>query len=210
MSASRTLGDVFGASNLVWANVIGLILLYLTIGYFVGGRWADRSPHLSTLYRILIWGGFLSALIPLVSRPVLTIAAHAVVGADAGVVLGSFISVLVLFSVPVTLLGCVSPFAIRLAVTDITTAGKVSGRISAISTIGSLLGTFLPVLVLFPAVGTFRTFLIFASVLYIVGFIGLWRERPASALKLIWMPILIAILSLSFSMAHCENQAKRS
>ncbi len=195
MSASRTLGDVFGASNLVWANVIGLILLYLTIGYFVGGRWADRSPYLSTLYRILIWGGFLSALIPLVSRPVLTLAARAVVGAEAGLVLGSFISVLVLFSIPVTLLGCVSPFAIRLAVTDVATTGKVAGRISAISTIGSLLGTFLPVLALFPAVGTFRTFLIFAAILYGVGFVGLWRERRIAALKLVWMPILIGGLS---------------
>ncbi len=195
MSASRTLGDVFGASNLVWANVIGLILLYLTVGYFVGGRWADRSPYPATLYRILIWGGFLSALIPLVSRPVLTLAARAVVGAEAGLVLGSFISVLVLFSIPVTLLGCVSPFAIRLAVTDVATAGKISGRISAISTVGSLLGTFLPVLVLFPTVGTFRTFLVFAAILYVVGFVGLWRQRRSAALKLVWMPVVIVVLS---------------
>src|SRR6266536_3112072 len=77
LSASRLLGNVFGTSNIVWANVIGLILLYLTIGYFIGGRWADRSPHLTTFYRILLWGAFLSALIPLVARPVLTTAATA-------------------------------------------------------------------------------------------------------------------------------------
>ncbi|MDX1991640.1 MAG: spermine synthase, partial [bacterium] len=81
--ASRLLGNVFGTSNLVWANVIGLILLYLTVGYFIGGRWADRSPKLTTLYSILIWGAFLSALIPLAARPVLQLAARAVVDVEA-------------------------------------------------------------------------------------------------------------------------------
>ncbi|MCA9914968.1 MAG: fused MFS/spermidine synthase, partial [Anaerolineae bacterium] len=175
LSASRLLGSVFGTSNIVWANVIGLILLYLTIGYFIGGRWADRSPFPATLYRILIWGAFLSALIPLVARPILTAAASAVVGAQAGLAVGSFLAVLILFSVPVTLLGCVSPFAIRLAVTDLRSAGKISGRIYAISTLGSLLGTFLPTLVLIDAVGTNATFLIFAGVLFFIAWIGMWR-----------------------------------
>src|SRR5829696_8457127 len=83
LAAARLLGNVFGTSNLVWANVIGLILLYLTVGYFIGGRWADRSPHHRTLFTILIWGAFLSALIPLVSRPVLSAAAAAVMNIDA-------------------------------------------------------------------------------------------------------------------------------
>ncbi|HVU12185.1 MAG TPA: fused MFS/spermidine synthase, partial [Phototrophicaceae bacterium] len=134
MGASRLLGSVFGTSNIVWANVIGLMLVYLTLGYFIGGRWADRSPQKQTLYRILIWGAFLSGLIPLVSRPLLQGAANAVMDIDAGVVVGSFIAVLILFSVPVTLLGTVSPFAIRLAITDVAQAGKTSGRIYAIST----------------------------------------------------------------------------
>src|SRR3954470_16905175 len=77
MGATRLLGSVFGTSNLVWANVIGLMLLYLTVGYFVGGWWADRSPKLTTLYRILLWGAFLSALIPLAARPLLHSAASA-------------------------------------------------------------------------------------------------------------------------------------
>jgi len=137
LSASRLLGSIFGTSNIVWANVIGLILLYLTIGYFVGGRWADRSPHNKTLYQIIVWGAFLSALIPLVARPILQNAAQAFAHLEAGLALGSFVSVLILFSIPVTLLGTVSPFAIRLAVTDVQNAGRVSGQIYAISTVGS-------------------------------------------------------------------------
>lgn len=195
LSASRLLGSVFGTSNIVWANVIGLILLYLTIGYFIGGRWADRSPFPATFYHILIWGAFLSALIPLIARPILTAAASAVVGAQAGLAVGSFLAVLILFSVPVTLLGCVSPFAIRLAVTDLGSAGKISGRIYAISTLGSLLGTFLPTLYLIPELGTFRTFLLFAGLLYVVGLFGLWRIQGSKALFWLWIPLVIALLS---------------
>lgn len=195
LSASRLLGSVFGTSNIVWANVIGLILLYLTVGYFVGGRWADRSPYARTLYTILIWAAFLSALIPLVARPVITTAAVAVVNAEAALALGSFIAILVLFSVPVTLLGTVSPFAIRLAIHDPASVGRVSGQIYAISTLGSLLGTFLPVLLIIPELGTFRTFLLFSGILYAVALLGLWRETGRRALIWAWMPLLIAVLS---------------
>lgn len=195
LSASRLLGSIFGTSNIVWANVIGLILLYLTVGYFIGGRWADRSPYHKTLYKIIAWGAFLSALIPLVARPILQIAAQAVVGFDAALVLGSFISVLILFSVPVTLLGTVSPFAIRLAVTDLENAGRVSGQIYGISTVGSLIGTFLPVLYFIPEFGTIRTFLLFAGILFTVAFMGLWREQGAKTIAYLAMPIIVAILT---------------
>ncbi|PJF28741.1 MAG: spermine synthase [Phototrophicales bacterium] len=196
LSASRLLGSVFGTSNLVWANVIGLMLLYLTIGYFIGGRWADRSPHFRTLYRLMIWAAFLSALVPLVSRPILQIAARAVIGVEAGLALGSFISVLVLFSVPVTLLGCISPFAIRLAVESPQESGRISGQIYAISTLGSLLGTFLPTLILIPEIGTTLTFLTFSGILFIIAFIGLWTQNGLKTIFWLWMPILIIILAI--------------
>jgi predicted membrane-bound spermidine synthase len=195
LSASRLLGNVFGTSNIVWANVIGLILLYLTVGYFIGGRWADRSPHRITFYKILLWAAFLSALVPLVARPVLVTAATAVVMAEAALALGSFLSVLILFSVPITLLGCVSPFAIRLSVTDTRDAGKIAGRIYAISTLGSLVGTFLPVLFLIPELGTIRTFLLFAALLYTVSLIGLIGQQGIGALRWLWMLIVILILT---------------
>lgn len=196
LSASRLLGNIFGTSNLVWANVIGLMLIYLTVGYFIGGRWADRSPYPTTFYRIIIWGAFLSGIVPLIARPVLRFAAEAVYDLEAGVALGSFLAILILFSVPVTLLGCVSPFAIRLAISDEQEAGKVSGTLYAVSTLGSILGTFAPVLLLIPELGTSRTFLAFSGVLLAVGFVGLWMSSGRLSWRLLWMPPALLILAI--------------
>ncbi|MDE2859251.1 MAG: fused MFS/spermidine synthase [Chloroflexota bacterium] len=195
LSASRLLGNVFGNSNLVWANVIGLMLLYLTVGYFVGGRLADKYPRLDVLLQVIIWAAFLCALIPIIARPVVTQAAQAVFGADAALALGSFLSVLVLFSIPVTMLGTVSPFVIRLSVQRIEESGKIAGQIYAVSTLGSLLGTFFPVLWIIPELGTTRTFLLFAGILYAVALAGLFLVNRRAALAYLSMPIIIALLA---------------
>jgi spermidine synthase len=196
MTASRLLGSVFGTSNLVWASIIGLILVYLTVGYFLGGTWADRSPCPHTMYAILAWGAFTAGLVPLIARPVLRFAAAAFDELQMNVLIGSFVAVLILFSVPITLLGTISPFAIRLAITDKAAAGKVSGRIYAISTLGSFLGTFLPVLFFIPLVGTALTFQIFAGWLLLVALLGLWRVTGIRGLLTwLWMPALLGLLS---------------
>lgn len=197
LAASRLLGSVFGTSNLVWASIIGLILIYLTIGYFLGGWWADRSPKLKTFYQVLAWGSFTTGLIPFFSRPILRIAADAFDRLQIGILFGSFTTVLVLFVVPVILLGTVSPFAIRLALRDSRQAGRISGRVYAISTLGSFLGTFLPVLVFIPLVGTTNTFLIFGLFLLLIALIGLVvSENSIEALKMLWMPVLLVGLGI--------------
>jgi predicted membrane-bound spermidine synthase len=210
LTASRLLGSFFGTSNLVWASIIGLILIYLTVGYLLGGWWSDRSPDPKTMYRILAWGAFTAGLIPLIARPVLRRAADAFDLLNIGVLFGSFTAVLVLFSLPVILLGTISPFAVRLAITDREHAGRVSGRVYAISTIGSFIGTFLPVLILIPLVGTTKTFLIFSFFLLAAALVGLglcagWR----AVLKLIWMPavlVLAAYFMLSTPIKNTSGQ----
>ncbi|HSQ25743.1 MAG TPA: fused MFS/spermidine synthase [Anaerolineales bacterium] len=197
LTASRLLGVAFGTSNLVWASIIGLILIYLTLGYFIGGWWADRSPQPETMYKIMAWAAFTAGLAPLIARPVLTLASNAFDQLQIGVLAGSFTAVLILFSVPVTLLGTISPFAIRLAITDSSTAGKISGRIYAISTLGSFVGTFLPVLILIPVVGTTLTFIIFSAFLLLVALTGLWLSgKKKLALSLIWMVILLILFAV--------------
>jgi predicted membrane-bound spermidine synthase len=171
--ASRLLGNIFGTSNPVWAVIIGLILVYLTLGYFFGGRWADRSPRPATMYAILAWGAFSLGVVPYIAGPVLRLASNAFDNLQVGLLAGSFVGVLVLFTVPVTLFGMISPFAIRLTMNDTEKAGHVSGTIYGISTLGSFIGTFLPTLLLIPTIGTTRTFLLFSSILLIVALIGL-------------------------------------
>ena len=195
LSASRLLGNVFGNSNLVWANVIGLMLLYLTVGYFLGGRLADRMPRADALLQVVVCAALLCALIPLLARPVISQAAQAVFGAQAALALGSFIAVLLLFSLPITLLGMVSPFVIRLAMRDLGSSGAIAGQVYAISTLGSLLGAFLPVLVTIPEIGTARTFLLFASLLFITAIIPLILRRRRPAMLYLLMALGVALLA---------------
>ncbi|HET9920879.1 MAG TPA: fused MFS/spermidine synthase [Ktedonobacteraceae bacterium] len=178
LSASRLLAPYFGTSLFVWANLIGLILLYLTIGYYVGGRLADRHPRPGVLYMLTIVAAFLIGLIPFISRPILDWSVSAFATVSIGVFYGSLISVILLFAVPVILLGCVSPYAIRLRVEQVGKSGRTAGQLYALSTAGSILGTFLPVLWLIPMIGTYRTFFSFAVALLLVSIVGLLFSRP--------------------------------
>jgi len=166
MSASRLIGNVYGSSNLVWASVIGLILIYLSIGYWSGGKLADKNPGYDFFYKILMWASLSIALVPMASRPILRLTANAFDRYQISILVGSFITILILFIIPVILLGMVSPFALKLVLKDTGEAGKTAGLLSAISTLGSFIGTFLPVLILIPLMGTYRTFLFFSSFIY--------------------------------------------
>src|SRR5215208_798539 len=196
LAASRLIGNVFGTSNLVWASIIGLILIYLTVGYFLGGKWADANPAPGAMYRVLAWGAFTLGLVPYIAGPVLKSAATAFEVLQVGILGASFIAVLVLFSVPITLLGTISPFAIRLSIDDPSHAGQISGQIYAISTLGSFIGTFLPTLVTIPAIGTKNTFLIFSLILLFVALAGLGKfATRREMLTHLWMPVVIAIIA---------------
>jgi spermidine synthase len=165
IAASRLLAPYFGSSTIVWANIIGLILVYLSLGYWLGGKLADRRPDPRVLGGIVAVAAVFVALTPFVARPVLDLGLNALDAVDVGAVVGSFFGALLLFAVPVTLLGMVSPFAIRLALVDIERAGAVAGRLYALSTVGSIVGTFLSAIVLIPLIGTQRTMIGSAALL---------------------------------------------
>jgi spermidine synthase len=194
LAASRLLAPFFGTSLLIWANLIGLILIYLTAGYYLGGRLADRFPQPEVLYQVTAWAGFLIGLVPFVAQPILRASIVALTNVSAGLFLGSLFGVIALFAVPVVLLGTVSPFAIRLSVREVATSGNVVGGLYALSTLGSILGTFVPVLVLIPTVGTRRTFLLFSVALLVTSLIGLVQVRPRLALA--YSALLLAVAGL--------------
>jgi spermidine synthase len=191
ISASRLLAPYFGSSTVVWANVIGLILIYLSAGYWIGGRVADRRPSPRLLGWILLVAAAAIAVIPFVARPFLSATVRELNDASAGVVVGSFLAALALFAIPVTLLGAVSPFVVRLALPSVESAGTVAGRLYALSTIGSIVGTFMSALVTIPLVGTQRTMIGAAVLVVLAGALLLgrrWQALAAAAALLLLVP----------------------
>ena len=140
IAAARLLAPYFGDSTIIWANTIGVVLVALSVGYWIGGRMADRDATPAGLYRLVLIAAVLLAIVPFLAHPFLGLAVDALDTVAAGAFVGSLVGVLVLVATPVLVLGMVSPFAIRLALEQIDDAGKTTGRLYAISTLGSLRG----------------------------------------------------------------------
>ena len=194
IAAVRLLSPYFGASTVVWANTIGVVLVALSVGYWLGGRMADRHPHMRGLCLLALTAAGLLALVPFAADPLLGLAVDALDSISAGAFFGSLVAVLVLVAVPVLLLGAVSPYAIRLAVSSVEEAGTVAGRLYALSTAGSLVGTLLSALLFIPLIGTRRTFLVFALAIAIMAVLGLrpvkrYALAPAAIAVLIALPV---------------------
>jgi spermidine synthase len=192
IAAARLMAPFFGASTIVWANTIGVVLVALSVGYWLGGRLADRHPHLRGLCLMVMGAALLLAVVPFAARPFFDVSVDALDEISAGAFVGSLVGVLFLIAIPVVLLGACSPWAVRLAVPDVEHAGTVAGRIYAISTAGSLAGTMLSALALIPFIGTQRTFLLFAVLLTAVAAAGLgWRyvAVPAGVALVIAIPV---------------------
>lgn len=173
LTTSRLLAPYFGGSTFIWANLIGLTLAFLSLGYYLGGRLADRRPLPTLLFAITAAAGFAAGFIPLMSRPLLSFSLEAFDDLSVGAFYGSLLGVLLLTGVPTTLLGFVTPFAIRLRLRDVADAGQTAGGIYALSTLGSIAGSFLPVIVLIPLFGTARTFLTLGLALLIPSTLAL-------------------------------------
>lgn len=192
IAAARLLAPWFGDSTLIWANTIATVLVALSAGYWIGGKLADRDPSLDRLSAIVLVAAALFAIVPFVAGPFLRISVDAFDALSAGAFVGSLVAVLVLIALPMLLLGTVAPYAVRLAVERIEEAGTVTGRLYAISTLGSLTGVFLSALLLIPFLGTRRTFLAFALALALVAVASLrrrWALAPVAVVALLAIPV---------------------
>ena len=150
IAAARLLAPWFGASTVIWANTIATVLVALSAGYWLGGRIADRGATLPGLSRLILIAAVLLAVVPFVAGPFLRTSVDAFDSLSVGAFAGSLVAVLVLIAVPVGVLGTVAPYAMRLSVSAVEEAGRVSGRLYAASTLGSLGGVFLAALLRVP------------------------------------------------------------
>ncbi len=147
---ARVLAPVFGTSIFVWGSLITVFLASLAAGAALGGRLADRWPRPALLSGLLVASGALTWILFLAPAPILRFFSEAAVPDR----FRSLLAAIVLFAAPSTLMGTVTTFAVRLAAREIATLGAAAGRLSAISTAGSIGGTFATTFFVIPLVST--------------------------------------------------------
>jgi spermidine synthase len=182
IAAQRLMAPFFGSSTVIWANTIAIVLLALSVGYWLGGRLADRLPERRALSGLVLLGSALLAVVPFIAHPFLSLSVSAFDDLSVGAFTASLFGTLVLVAVPLLLLGAVSPWAMRLKLAAVEESGVVAGRLYALSTVGSLVGVFFVALWAIEAIGTQRTFLVLAAVPAFVSAAGLgvrWLLVPA-------------------------------
>lgn len=155
---SRLLSPYIGASTYVWTSLIGVILGALSLGYWLGGKIADKRPDLKTLAAVIFLAGGLVSVTILLKDLLLAFVAQMPFGLE----IKSVVAALLLFAPASVLLGFVTPYAVKLKMSSLEDSGKTVGRLYALSTVGSILGTFLAGFVLIPLVGSEKT-------LYLIG-----------------------------------------
>jgi len=197
LGASRLLAPYFSSSQIVWTVIIGAIMIAMALGNIWGGKMADKNPDPGKLYNRILIAAIWIALIPFVGKYVIAGVSLLVAMVVTGnfLVWASLACCLVIFVFPLMLLGTVTPSLVKYAVHDLETNGEIVGRLGALNTIGSIIGTFIPTFVTIPTVGTAATFLIFAgtlAMLSILYFISIKKFKVKAVVS------VVLIIGLSF------------
>lgn len=191
--ASRILAPFIGTSTYIWTSLIGVILASLSLGYHLGGRMADRRPDLRSLAALIFAAGTLVAVTELIKEIVLSFVSSVQIGIE----LRSIVASVILFAPASVCLGCVTPYAVKLRMSSLADTGKTVGRLYALSTVGSIIGTFAAGFFLIPFVGSTRTLYIISGGLIAVSLMlfpfGLTR------------PVIASIVVIAFSVISNES-----
>ncbi|EDZ67346.1 hypothetical protein NOC27_673 [Nitrosococcus oceani AFC27] len=179
---TRMIAPFYGASLYVWSSLISVTMIALALGYFIGGRWADRAER-TGLSLIIALAALLTLLIPWLTRPVL------LATDPLGLRAGALVSALVLFSPSLTFLGMVGPFAVKLSTANLAGVGASAGSIYGISTLGSVVGTLLLGFYLFPIVGSREIFIVLGLVLFLLAIAVAFYERKRLRFTSALLPI---------------------
>ncbi|MFH1958081.1 MAG: fused MFS/spermidine synthase [bacterium] len=162
---TRIIGPYFGAGLYVWSSLITVTLTALAIGYWLGGKAADKRPEANALYFSVFLAGLWLILVPSMTGPGLTALRI------LGIKWGSLASAFILFAVPLILLGTVTPFAVKITTRGLNVLGTVAGNLYAVSTVGSVAGAVLTGFVLIPNFGV-RKIIYFQALVLILLWVG--------------------------------------
>ena len=182
LAAERLLAPAFGTTLDLWSLIIGMTFAALSLGYELGGRYIDRNPSARFVSLCLAGAGLWAFGIAIAGRSI-AFQIQEWTFDFGGVTFGIFLAVLTLITIPPFLLGMITPAAIRLTVPEVGASGSSAGTIFALSTIGALIGTFVPVLLLIPFIGVQLTFITVGAVGIVAalpGLLGILRQ-PDSA-----------------------------
>ncbi len=191
MTGSRMLAPYLGTSIIVWTSLIGIVLAALSFGYWYGGILADRYPSASVLSKLI----FAAAVVIAVVGGSYTFVLQPLSSGKLNLYIASLVSATILFAVPGALLGMVSPFLARLAIGDVESSGRAVGRLYAISSIGSILGTFLGGFVLVSVLKTGTILFLIAAVLVSVAFMLRTVKQKFPDLGGTVVAVLLCVLS---------------
>lgn len=180
---TRVIAPFYGASLYLWSALISVTLAALSLGYAVGGRWADRGPKVTRFALVIGLAGIWIALVPWLKVPVL--AAAETLGLRTAVL----VTATVLFFPPLMLLGTVSPYAIRLMASSLKVVGTTAGNLYAVSTVASVAAALATGFVLIPNVGVYRLIFWIGFALVATSLFGLVIGRRMAAALL---PLLLA------------------
>lgn len=147
--AARVLSPYVGSSNVVWTSIIGIILASMSLGYWLGGKKADKDANIDQLSNILLFAALFTSAIPLLE----TVIVKQFAGMIGNLIIAAILCAIIVFSIPSFILAMISPFAVKIKSKEDDEIGSLSGRISSLSTIGSITGTFLMGFVLIPNIG---------------------------------------------------------
>lgn len=185
LGASRLLAPYFSSSQIVWTIIIGTIMIAMALGNIYGGRYADKNPNPDKLYGRIIISGIWIALIPVLGKYIIiAISALLIFTVNSNfLIIAGFIACMVIFVFPLFLLGTVTPSLVKYTTDSLEDNAKVVGNLGAANTIGSIIGTFVPTFVSIPAVGTSITFLVFAGILLLIGFLYFLVGKKSNSKK---------------------------
>jgi spermidine synthase len=178
LAASRVVAPYFGSSLFVWGALIGVVLAGLSLGYWLGGALADRLPSPRLLVLVMALGAGLVLLVPVIDAPVL----EAILRWDPGPRLDPLLASIVLFGPASVVLAATTPVVVRLRARSLATLGRTAGRLFAVSTAGSIAGTFVTAFWLVPVLGTEQLLVVGAGALFVAaGLVAGWERLPVLA-----------------------------